>query len=254
MADIQIFSFKGAEVRAVMVDGAPQWVAIDVCSVLGIANHRDALARLDDDERDEVGLTDAIGREQVTATVNESGLYSLILSSRKKQAKEFKKWVTAEVLPSIRKTGSYALAPVSETDKLAATVNQLAGLLGGAVVEARSIAEGANAKADEAVERLAAVEEQVKQTDPREIEERMFTLHAIKKALVEGTKDRAKPITFREFWAGVGKAAKVASFQNRMGLTIEKMETAIDHARRWAFTEGVNPPSLFDQDGNGHAV
>lgn len=79
----------------------------DVCEVLGIGNVSDAIARLDDDEFDTIEVTDSIGRKQKTYVVNESGLYSLIMTSRKPEAKAFKKWVTSEVLPSIRKTGGY---------------------------------------------------------------------------------------------------------------------------------------------------
>ena len=85
----------------------PWFVAKDLCEGLGISNVGDALSRLDADEKGEVGIADAIGRRQMMAVVYESGLYSLILSSRKEEAKAFKKWVTSEVLPSIRKTGEY---------------------------------------------------------------------------------------------------------------------------------------------------
>lgn len=87
-------------------DGEPWVFLIDVCRIVGIKNSRDAAARLDEDEKGVV-TTDTLGGPQVFAIVNESGLYSLILTSRKPEAKRFKKWVTAEVLPSIRKTGSY---------------------------------------------------------------------------------------------------------------------------------------------------
>lgn len=107
------FHFEGSEVRVVLRDREPWWVGNDVCGALGIANSRDALARLDDDERDAVGIPDAIGRSQETTVISESGLYSLILRSRVDGAKRFKRWVTHEVLPSIRKTGSY-VAPVRE--------------------------------------------------------------------------------------------------------------------------------------------
>lgn len=93
--------------RTVDRDGEPWFVLADVCKVLDIANPRDAASRLDDDEKDAVGITDAIGRPQQQTIINESGLYSVILTSRKEGAKRFKKWVTSEVLPSIRKTGSY---------------------------------------------------------------------------------------------------------------------------------------------------
>lgn len=93
--------------RIIDRDGEPWFVLADVCRECGIANPRDAASRLDDDEKDGVGITDAIGREQRQTIISESGLYSLILSSRVPGAKRFKKWVTAEVLPSIRKTGRY---------------------------------------------------------------------------------------------------------------------------------------------------
>lgn len=77
--------------------------------MLGIANHKDAVSRLDDDERDGVGITDPIGRLQTVTVVSESGLYSLIFQSRKPEARKFRKWVTSEVLPSIRKKGFYGI-------------------------------------------------------------------------------------------------------------------------------------------------
>ncbi|MCT4609014.1 MAG: BRO family protein, partial [Pelagimonas sp.] len=117
------FDFKGHEVRTTVINGEPWFVAADVCKALGVANPRDAVKRLDDDEKDDVGLTDAIGREQSTTIINESGLYSLILSSRKPEAKPFKKWVTSEVLPTIRKTGSYgAPAQLSGPELMAAAL------------------------------------------------------------------------------------------------------------------------------------
>ena len=91
-------------------DGEILFVAADVCKILGLKNHRDAVSRLDDDEKDCVGNSDAIGRIRKTLVINESGLYSLIFMSHKPEAKKFRKWVTSEVLPSIRKTGSYSIA------------------------------------------------------------------------------------------------------------------------------------------------
>ena len=90
-------------------DGEIYFVAVDVCKVLGIKNHRDAVSGLDGDEKDYVGITDAIGRNRQTLVVNESGLYSLVFQSRKPAAKKFRKWVTSEVLPSIRKNGYYSV-------------------------------------------------------------------------------------------------------------------------------------------------
>ena len=90
-------------------DGNPWWVAVDVCLLLGLGNSRQALSRLDDDEKMAVVINDTssngVSQRRRVSVINESGLYALIFSSRKPEAKEFKRWVTHEVLPSIRKTG-----------------------------------------------------------------------------------------------------------------------------------------------------
>lgn len=98
----------GSNVRVVHdANSEPWFVAKDVCEILGIVNPRDALSNLDDDEKG-VANTDTLGGEQTLNTVSESGLYSLILRSRKPEAKVFKRWITHEVLPSLRKVGLYS--------------------------------------------------------------------------------------------------------------------------------------------------
>ena len=101
-------------VRAVMRDGEPWFVAADVCAALEIANPSDALRRLDGDERTLDSIEGASNGLPVNL-INESGLYSLIMGSRKPEAKRFKRWVTSEVLPSIRKTGSYSTRPAAQS-------------------------------------------------------------------------------------------------------------------------------------------
>lgn len=103
---IKIFDFEDHAVRTVIRDVEPWFVAADVCRVLDIANPRDAVSRLDDDERGVV-TADTLGGKQEMTIVSESGLYALIFTSRKEAAKRFRKWVTSEVLPAIRRTGSY---------------------------------------------------------------------------------------------------------------------------------------------------
>lgn len=93
--------------RVVDRNGEPWFVLSEVCKKLGIVNVSDAAARLDDDEKDNIGISDAIGRTRSTIVINEPGLYTLVLRSTKPEAKVFKKWVTSEVLPSIRRTGGY---------------------------------------------------------------------------------------------------------------------------------------------------
>ena len=107
------------EIRTEMKNGEPWFAAIDVCKILEIQNHRDALSRLDDDEKGVV-TTDTLGGRQELNFVSESGLYNLIFQSRKPEAKKFRKWVTAELLPQLRKRGSYTM-PGSKQGNLFAT-------------------------------------------------------------------------------------------------------------------------------------
>ena len=103
-------SEKFGSVRVMTINNEPWFVAADVCKALEIANNRDALTRLDDDEKG-VASTDTLGGKQQTTIINEPGLYSLVLGSRKPEAKEFKRWITHEVIPTIRKTGGYIADP-----------------------------------------------------------------------------------------------------------------------------------------------
>ena len=95
--------------RTVSIEGEPWFVAKDVCDALEVKNSRDAISRLDSDEKGVV-LTDTPGGKQDLQAVNEAGLYSLVLSSRKPEARAFKRWVTHEVLPAIRRDGGYMVA------------------------------------------------------------------------------------------------------------------------------------------------
>jgi len=107
--NIKMFIFNGDQVRTVMIDGNPYFVGKDVAEILGYKNARDALYKHVDEE-DKLGSRFATsGQNRQMTVINESGLYSLILSSKLSQAKQFKHWVTNEVLPSIRKTGSYSI-------------------------------------------------------------------------------------------------------------------------------------------------
>lgn len=103
------------EVRTMVIDNEPWFVGKDVAETLGYGNPRDAVSKHvdDEDKRDGVAIRDSIGREQCPVFINESGLYSLVLKSQLPTAKKFKHWVTSEVLPSIRKTGTYVEPSVS---------------------------------------------------------------------------------------------------------------------------------------------
>ena len=125
MSNIIPFTYNSQQVRTIIKDGEPWFVAKDVCDILEIGNANMAAARLDDDEVSQTEVIDSVGRLQNTNIINESGLYNLILRSDKPQAKPFRKWVTSEVLPSIRKTGSYSVKPVTALEALAQTVKVL---------------------------------------------------------------------------------------------------------------------------------
>jgi prophage antirepressor-like protein len=115
------FAFEDELIRMVEIDGEPWFVARDVCGVLGIANSRDAVDKLDADEKADVGLTDTssngVAQQRTFQVVSESGLYAITLRCRDAMTPgtvphRFRRWVTAEVLPSIRKTGRYEVPPV----------------------------------------------------------------------------------------------------------------------------------------------
>lgn len=113
MSEVSIVKFNTNAIRIVMKDDDPWFVASDVCAVLGLNNITMALKNLDDDEAAlniiEVRSENGVVQKREVNSINESGLYTLILRSRKPVAKKFRKWVTSEVLPSIRKTGQYVM-------------------------------------------------------------------------------------------------------------------------------------------------
>ncbi|WP_084511709.1 BRO-N domain-containing protein [Desulfatibacillum aliphaticivorans] len=118
MNELVNFDYQGVRVRVVMDDdGTPWWVAADVCRILEIKNTPQALSGLDDDERSTISINDSTSRNGGNPNVNiinEPGVYSLIFRSRKKAAKAFKRWVTHEVLPELRRTGSYEISNPDE--------------------------------------------------------------------------------------------------------------------------------------------
>ena len=118
MSDLIPFQYEGRQVRTIDKDGEPWFVLRDVCEILELTNSRMVADRLDGDEVSQTYIADALGRQQETTIINESGLYNVILRSDKPEAKQFRKWVTSEVLPTIRKHGAYVT-----TDKLEAIMN-----------------------------------------------------------------------------------------------------------------------------------
>ena len=113
------FSFENTAVRTLGTPDLPLFVAIDVATALGYKNTKDAVLRhVDSDDLLKSEITDSLGRKQIVNCVNESGMYALIFGSKLESAKRFKRWVTSEVLPAIRKTGSYSAATLTPAEQL----------------------------------------------------------------------------------------------------------------------------------------
>lgn len=108
MSEIVPFDYSGRQVRTLDLDGSTWFVAADVCDVLGLRNASEATRGLDADERSSISSPDGTPGNPTTLIISEPGLYSLLVRSRRPEAKPFRRWVTHEVLPSIRRTGTYA--------------------------------------------------------------------------------------------------------------------------------------------------
>jgi prophage antirepressor-like protein len=122
----RLFQYHGQQVRVLIRDGQPWFVAKDACEALNISNHRDAVARLNPSMRDDVGIPDAMGRTQVTTVISEAGVYKLTFRSYKPEAEAFSDWVAGEVLPSIRRDGLYVTdALLNDPDHLLRVTQRL---------------------------------------------------------------------------------------------------------------------------------
>lgn len=143
MNEVQLFNFENHEVRSLLINSEPWFVGKDVAEVLGYAKPLNAIAQhVDKDDSLKQGLTDSLGRQQKTIFVNESGLYALIFGSKLESAQKFKRWVTSEVLPALRKTGQYQVKELSGQE-----------LMAKALIEAQSV--------------LAAKDKQIEQMKPK---------------------------------------------------------------------------------------
>lgn len=119
MNEMIVNEFRGFKIRTHFKENSDVWfVAKDIMEAIGLKNTSMALKKLKNIERDITAVADTTGRKQEMSIVNESGMYALIFQSRRKEAEDFRYWITNEVLPSIRKTGSYSILPVKEIDPL----------------------------------------------------------------------------------------------------------------------------------------
>lgn len=115
MTALSVFRFDGAEVRTVSINGEPWFVLADIVSALGLARSASAVVdRLDDEVRQTYPIQDRLGRQQLATVVSEAGVYEVVIRSDAPGAREFRRWITAEVIPTIRRTGTYTVAETRE--------------------------------------------------------------------------------------------------------------------------------------------
>ena len=248
MSNLMILNFHGAAVRTVTIAGEPWWVAKDVCDVLSISKHRDAVARLDADER-ESAKVDTPGGEQAVTVVSESGLYTLITRSNKPEAKAFRRWVTHDVLPTIRQTGSYTVpgaepAPDRMSQLMDMLAQNLMALTGKSeyvtrvAVEAAEMATSAQRGVSEATARLDAMQAVL---DDRDKDQIQALRHAV---------DSVKAQVFKEMIArGVG-VAKVAhdfwtNVKTRAGISSVKVESLSVSSAQKLYAETLSQARIW---------
>ncbi len=143
--NLSTFDFNETPVRVVDVEGEPWFVAADVCRVLDLGNPTEAVRALEDDEKITLSNSEGNPRAGIPHSLNaisESGLYSLVFRSRKEEAKTFRRWVTKEVLPAIRKTGRYEVEVAAEVSPIAAAVASLLGNVSAAERAREGVLEG----------------------------------------------------------------------------------------------------------------
>ncbi len=109
----RVFEFESHELRTTSIDNQPHLVIADVCRILGLSNPSMAAKSIDEDDLSDAEVIDSMGRKQTVKVCNESGFYQLVFQSRKPEAKNFRRWVTREVLPAIRETGRYEMDRVA---------------------------------------------------------------------------------------------------------------------------------------------
>lgn len=212
-----VFQYGGNELRTVVKDGEPWFVAKDVCEALEIINPTHALKRLDEDEKASLKL----GHFEVNI-VNEPGLYSLILGSKKPEAKQFKRWITHEVLPSIRKTGQY-IKPLSEKEQLMAAMKlslesaEEISLVKTEVVEVKN----------EVKEVRSMVEEQITLVSGEQ--RRIQKAVAIKVYEQESNKEN-QPLLFKELYRDIYDRFGVSSYKD---IKRKDLQSAIKYIEAW---------------------
>lgn len=255
--DLTVFNFQGEQVRIVMIDGNPWFIANDLCSILGHTNSRKALALLDSDDVTSSYVIDSLGRSQKTNIISEAGMYLLVLRSRLDSAKPFQRWVTSEVLPSIRKTGSYG-TPVIDTNQqilmmLAQTMQTLTGKTTEHFTAIDTRFNAIEPTIAKQADQLAAVEAKLADTDLLKRQQLRAATEAIKEQVFKAMTGRGMSVqkVASEFWNNVKGRSGISSVKVEC-LTVEMARKLYAEAQRQAkFWEvGVVVPMTLDLEAS----
>ena len=218
----QLFNFRGQELRMIEMQDQPWFVAKDVCEILDIKNVTQALQRLENNERSMFN----IGRQGNVNIVNEPGLYELIFASRKAEAKEFKKWVKTEVLPSIRKNGVYSVAnvvPLNDKQSLVALM-KLSAITAEETEELKQVTTVHSQK-------LSELESKVDEQITLDHGEQRRVQKGVARRVYEFTQDKQEAARlFREVYREIKDRFGVASYKDVLR---KDLQSALRYIENW---------------------
>lgn len=241
MQEIIVYNYGDQEIEAVRTGDGLLVSDEQIGKALGYENPARSISNLVKRNAEElsglsvvIDLVSTDGKTYSKRVWGEQGVMAITFLAKTKTAMDFRKWAR-ETLFAIAKR-----EPLTEVDRLASAANLIAQ-----AHEAKFQAIGATLS--EQAQRMDALEENQKRVDPQAIERRMRALHDVAIALVNGTKGREKPVTYPAFWRAVKARVSIASFQNRAALTVPLVDEAIAFARRWCYSEGVEPPAIVVQ-------
>ena len=231
MNELKIFENPDfGKVRTIEIDGEPYFIGRDVAMILGYKNPLDALMKHVDSEDKGVANCDTLGGTQEMTVINESGLYSLILSSKLPKAKEFKRWVTSEVLPSIRKTGTYSTPNMSEMEMIAKLASNAVNMEKALEEQSRRI-DKLESKADIPIKEI--VSETLAYSCITYEQQKMIHLSAKLRVLEQLNAERSaknQRLYYNKLYSDIRRQFGVTSFRN---IRSRDYRSALNFIREW---------------------
>lgn len=213
--ELTSFTFGDKPFRTVLIDGEPQFALVDLCKILNLTNPTMTAKQLEEEFLSTAEVIDSLGRPQIVRTVNESGLYQIVFMSRKEEAKAFRRWVTAEVLPSIRKTGSYGIPALTDEQIVAQALQITTAKV--EALEHRVAAQSREIRA--AVPKVAYIDQFVADTD-------LITIRTLASNLNIGEKE-LRDLLIRKNWIYAEEMSRWSERQQKK-LTITRYSAYAD--------------------------